>query len=158
MKKILSILLVIMYVFSFGGIAAATEVTEAEPQIENAEIVEDIENIETEEVEIVDEEPDINPTLITAAYALKGTLYYCDTPTRRVVLKSLVPIFDTEGARAIAAAAEYLEIKVSADGIFMADGTRNSVDGLNVYADREVWVVIVEMADGNLEIPYFSFK
>ena len=40
----------------------------------------------------------------------------------------------------------------------MADGTRNSVDGLNVYADSEVWVVIVEMADGNLEIPYFSFK
>ncbi|MBQ3573723.1 MAG: hypothetical protein IJA16_03910 [Clostridia bacterium] len=150
MKKILCVFLVTMYTFLFGTIAFADEVTET------AEITE---NAETEELtETLEAEPLINQGLIKEVYALSGTLYYCDTPTERVVLRSLAPTFDTAEARAIAKEAEYLEIKVSPDGIFMADGTKNSVEGLNVFADSEVWVIVVKTADGNLEIPYFSFK
>ena len=147
MKKILCVFLVTMYTFLFGTIAFADEVTETA-------MTEEL----TEAEEITEAEPLINQGLIKEVYALSGTLYYCDTPTERVVLRSLAPTFDTAEARAIASAAEYLEIKVSPDGIFMADGTKNSVEGLNVFADSEVWVLIVKTADGNLEIPYFSFK
>ena len=155
MKKILCVFLITIYTFLFGTIAFADEVTETAEITENAETEE---MIETEEIAETEAEPLINQGLINEVYAFSGTLYYCDTPTGRVVLRSLAPIFDTAGARAVAKEAEYLEIKVSPDGIFMADGTKNSVEGLNVFADSEVWVVIVKTADGNLEIPYFSFK
>lgn len=151
MKKLLCVFLIAIYAFLFGTIAFADEVTETAEITESAEEI-----IETEEA--AEAEPLINQGLINEVYALSGTLYYCDTPTERVVLRSLTPIFDTAGARAIAKEAEYLEIKVSPDGIFMANGTKNSVEGLNVFADSDVWVIIVKTADGNLEIPYFSFK
>ena len=162
MKKLLCGFLIAIYAFLFGTIVFADELTETEEIIETTEITENGEIageiIETEEISEPKAEPLTNQGLITEVYAFSGTLYYCDTPTGRVVLRSLAPIFDTAGARAIASAAEYLEIRVSADGIFMADGTKNSVDGLNAFADSGVWVIIVKTADGNLEIPYFSFK
>ncbi len=161
MKKILCVFLVTIYTFLFGTIAFADEVTETAEITEVTEITENAEAeeiIETEEISEPKAEPLTNQGLINEVYAFSGTLYYCDTPTGRVVLRSLSPIFDTAGAKAIASAAEYLEIRVSPDGIFMADGTKNSVEGLNAFADSDVWVIIVKTADGNLEIPYFSFK
>lgn len=150
MKKVLCIFLITIY--TFGIIAFADEATETIKVAENAEAE------ETAETEATGTEPLANHGLINEVYAFSGTLYYCDSPTRRVVLRSLAPIFNAGGAKEVAKEAEYLEIKVSPDGIFMADGTKNSVEELNAFADSEVWVVIAKTADGNLEIPYFSFK
>ena len=90
--------------------------------------------------------------------AFKGTLNYCDTPTQRVVVKGVYPVAPTPESARTAREAEYLEISVAPEGIFFKDGTRLSINYLNDYADSEVWFVIAKTQNGNLTIPYFTFK
>ena len=90
--------------------------------------------------------------------AFKGTLNYCDTPTQRVVVKGVYPVAPTPESARTAREAEYLEISVAPEGIFFKDGTKLSINYLNDYADSEVWFVIAKTQNGNLTIPYFTFK
>ncbi len=111
--------------------------------------------------EVIDETIDAPEEVgyrIVELYAFTGNLYYCDTPTNRVVLRSIVSANSNSKANKIAREAEYLEISLSPDAIWMADGTKAEVDQLNSYVDNEVWIIIARTADGNLTIPYFSFK
>ena len=90
--------------------------------------------------------------------AFKGTFNYCDTPTQRVVVKGVYPVAPTPESARTAREAEYLEISVAPEGIFFKDGTKLSINYLNDYADSEVWFVIAKTQNGNLTIPYFTFK
>lgn len=96
--------------------------------------------------------------LITDVYAMTGKLFYCDYPTNRVVIKSVVPAISSPGGANIAREAEYLEISVAPEGLRMNDGTAVKVEDLNVYTDSDVWFVMIKSADGNLSIPYLRFK
>ena len=92
------------------------------------------------------------------AWAFMGKLFYCDLPTNRVVIKSVAPVVALPDATAVAKEAEYLEIKVSPDGLRMKDGTATSIEDLNIYVDSNVWFVVTKGADGYLSIPYLSFR
>lgn len=147
MKKL--IVTLVIFIFSIGITSFATETdvnTENPPANETAE------------AEITTETPVSNDKLITELYAFTGKLYYCDLPTDRVVLKSVTPAWDITPAKAMAKEAEYMEIRISSDGLFMADGTKIQPESLNIYADSDVWVIIARTAEGNLIIPYFQFK
>ncbi len=95
---------------------------------------------------------------IVELYAYTGKLYYCDTPTDRVVMRSIVSATSSTSATRIAKEAEYLEISLSPDAIWMSDGAKVDVQQLNSYVDSDVWFIIAKTVDGNLSIPYFSFK
>lgn len=91
-------------------------------------------------------------------WAFAGKLFYCDMPTSRVVIKNVVPLASSADAQKTAKEAEYLEIKVSPDGLRMNDGSSVAIHELNTYVDSNVWFVIQKAADGYLSIPYFAFK
>lgn len=96
--------------------------------------------------------------LIVGVYACSGKLFYCDSPTNRVVIKSVAPQLSSPEAAQVAREAEYLEISVAADGLRMNDGSPIAIGDLNTYADSDVWFIIAKSADGNLSIPYLCFK
>lgn len=118
--------------------------------------------VDTEDITEVAEEttdtPEENGYRIVELYAFTGKLYYCDTPTDRVVIRSIVSANSNSKASKMAKEAEYLEISLSPDAIWMADGTKTDVSHLNSYVDSDVWFIIARTYDGNLTIPYFSFK
>ncbi len=95
---------------------------------------------------------------IISVAAFKGKLYYCDVPTERVVIKGVAPAFPTPEAAQTAREAEYLEISVAPEGIFMRDGSNLPISYVNDYADGDVWFLLAKTADGNLTIPYLTFK
>ncbi len=95
---------------------------------------------------------------IVELYAFTGTLYYCDTPTDRVVLRSVEAASTNPRAKRIAREAEYLEISLSPDAIWLPSGTKGDVQSLNSYVDNNAWFIIARTLNGNLTIPYFSFR
>lgn len=96
--------------------------------------------------------------MIVGVYACSGKLFYCDSPTNRVVITSVAPQLDSPEAAQAAKEAEYLEISVAPDGLRMKDGSAIAISDLNIYADSDVWFIIAKSADGNLSIPYLCFK
>ena len=48
---------------------------------------------------------------ITGVYALKGKLFYYDTPTNKIVLTGVSPVIQNDAANAAAKAAEYTELQ-----------------------------------------------
>ena len=96
--------------------------------------------------------------LIVGVYACSGKLFYCDSPTSRVVIKSVTPQLASPEAAQTAREAEYLEISIASDGLRMNDGSAIAIGDLNAYADSDVWFIIAKSADGNLSIPYLCFK
>lgn len=138
MKKLLIMLLILCFSATpvFADEVADTEVTS----------------------ETTTEAPEENGYRIVELYAFTGKLYYCDTPTDRVVLRSITSASSINNAKRIAKEAEYLEISVAPDAIWMADGTRGEIQFLNSYVDSYAWFIIAKTADGNLTIPYLSFK
>ncbi len=118
--------------------------------------------VDTEDITEVAEEttdtPEENGYRIVELYAFTGKLYYCDTPTDRVVIRSIVSANSNSKENKMAKEAEYLEISLSPDAIWMANGTKTEVSYLNSYVDSDVWFIIARTYDGNLTIPYFSFK
>lgn len=95
---------------------------------------------------------------IISVGAFRGKLYYCDVPTERVVIKEIAPCFPTAESAQTAREAEYLEISIATEGIFLNNGSRLTADYLNDYADSEVWFVLAKAQNGNLTIPYLVFK
>ena len=91
-------------------------------------------------------------------WVMNAKLFYCDTPTNRVVLKSVAPLFPSVETAQLAREAEYLEISVAPDGLRMSDGSAIRVEDLNLYADSNVWFVMTKAADGCLAIPYLRFR
>lgn len=96
--------------------------------------------------------------LIVGVYACSGKLFYCDSPTNRVVIKSVAPQLASPEAAQVAREAEYLEISVAPEGMRMKDGSAITISDLNTYADSDIWFIIAKSADGNLSIPYLCFK
>ncbi len=92
------------------------------------------------------------------AWAFAGKFFYCDMPTSRVVIKNVAPLVSSPDAQKTAKEAEYLEIKVSPDGLRMNNGSAIAIEDLNTYVDSDVWFVVTKAADGYLSIPYFAFK
>lgn len=91
---------------------------------------------------------------ITGVYALKGKLFYYDTPTNKIVLTGVSPVIQNEESKAAAKAAEYTELRVITDGMFFKDKNQLSPEWVNNYADREVWFVVSITADGSISVPY----
>lgn len=91
-------------------------------------------------------------------WTFTGKLYYCDSPTDRVVIKSIKPIVSSPDAEQAGNEAEYLEIKISPEGLRMADGTAVMPEDLNTYADSDVWFTLLKLNDGYLTIPYLCFR
>lgn len=91
---------------------------------------------------------------ITGVYALKGKLFYYDTPTNKMVLTGVSPVIQNDEAEAAAKAAEYTELRVITAGMFFKDKNPLSPEWVNNYADREVWFVVSIAADGSLSVPY----
>lgn len=91
-------------------------------------------------------------------WAFNGKLFYCDSPTNRVVIKSVTPAVPSVETAKIAREAEYLEISVAPDGLRMKDGSVIGINDLNSYADSNVWFVMTKSADGYLAIPYLCFR
>jgi len=132
---------------------ASSQEEALEEPAENIPQEEDLEEITEEEIP-----PEKNTKLITELYAFNAALYFCDTPTNRVVLRGIAPTQEKESSKAMAKEAENLEIRISPDGLYMSDGTKISLEDLNTYADSEAWLIIARTADGNLIIPYFQLR
>ena len=111
-----------------------------------------------EEITAEDIPSEKNTKLITELYAFNAALYFCDTPTNRVVLRGITPAQEKDSPKAMAKEAENLEIRISPDGLYMSDGTKINIEDLNAYADSEAWLIIARTADGNLIIPYFQLR
>ncbi len=95
---------------------------------------------------------------VIGIWAYTGKLFYCDTPTDRVVIKDIAPLVSSPEAKQAAGEAEYLEIKVSPQGLRMNDGTAVLPKDLNAYADSDVWFTLVKLGNGYLSIPYLCFR
>ena len=176
MKKVLILLMIISLALCPTAIFAVedeiTEEIDLQEEVNNQESAEAILQEETleepaeaipqeetlEEITAEEIPPEKNTKLITELYAFNAVLYFCDTPTNRVVLRGITPAQDKESSKAMAKEAENLEIRISPDGLYMSDGTKISLEDLNAYADSEAWLIIARTADGNLIIPYFQFK
>ncbi len=91
-------------------------------------------------------------------WVFSGKLFYCDTPTNRVVLKSVAPVLPSIETAQLAREAEYLEISIAPGGLRMNDGSLIGVEDLNSYVDSNVWFVMTKAADGCLAIPYLRFR
>lgn len=138
---------------------ASEETAEDAPQEDDLEeTVQDVPQEEASEEITEDVPPEKNTKLITELYAFNASLYFCDTPTNRVVLRGVNPAQENENTKAMAKEAENLEIRISPDGLYMNDGTKLNIEDLNFYADSEVWLIIARTEEGNLIIPYFQFR
>lgn len=91
---------------------------------------------------------------ITGVYALKGKLFYYDTPTNKIVLTGVSPVIQNDAANSAAKAAEYTELRVITAGMFFKDKNQLSPEWVNNYADREVWFIVSITADGSISVPY----
>lgn len=94
--------------------------------------------------------------LITGVYPLCGELYFCDTAAQTAVIRNVTPVSekDAEAAKA----AEYNEIRIAADGVYMNDGSKLPLEYMNSYTDSRVWFIAAAAADGSLIIPYLRFR
>ena len=101
---------------------------------------------------------EIDKRQITGIYLCTGKLFYCDTPTNRVVIKSVKPVVASPGAEQAAQEAEYLEISIAPEGLRMNDGSIITPEYMNVYTDSNVRFVLTKSADGFLAIPFLRFK
>ena len=91
---------------------------------------------------------------IAGVYALKGRLYYYDTPTDRIVLTGVSPVASDDGAKAAAKSAEYTELRVVTDGMFFKDKNKLAPEWVNNYVDREVWFIVAVAKNGEISVPY----
>ncbi len=137
MKKILIFLLTVCLV-AWGGVVAFADETGA---------VQDEAVLETA----------TPSTIITELYAYTSKLFYCDSSANKIVLKSVTPSIEGVGAEAIAQLAEYTEISISPDGLFMENGEKLKTDELNLYVDKAVWVIIAKTEGRCLSVPYLKF-
>jgi len=179
MKNVLILLMIISLTLCPVAVLAVedgvTEEIVTQEEVNNQEVVEtipneedieeaaeaDVEAVQGEASEKITEEeipPEKNTKLITELYAFNAALYFCDTPTNRVVLRGIAPTQEKESSKAMAKEAENLEIRISSDGLYMSDGTKISLEDLNAYADSQAWLIIARTADGNLIIPYFQLR
>lgn len=91
---------------------------------------------------------------ITGVYALKGKLFYYNTPTDEIVLTEVKPVIAGTSAETAAKSAEYTELRVLKDGMFFKDKNKLAPEWVNNYADREVWFIAAVYQDGSISIPY----
>lgn len=89
---------------------------------------------------------DSDPNLLFTELGMySGVLYFCDSTQNTVVLKSVQPVYQAEGAewsKTTAAEAEYKELALAPVSLTLQDGTALEPIDLNVYADSYVKVLI----------------
>lgn len=95
---------------------------------------------------------------ITDICVLKGNLYYCDHESGKIVMKNVSPVMESEVGNEIAKAIEYTEIGISAEAMYMKDGTKAEYDWLNNNADDVAQIIVARQEDGNMRVMYFQFK
>lgn len=100
---------------------------------------------------------EVDKRQITGVYLCTGKLFYCDTPTNRMVIKSVKPVSSSPEAEQAAQEAEYLEISIAPEGLRMKDGSKITPEYLNMYVDSDVSFVLTKSADGFLAIPFLRF-
>ena len=95
---------------------------------------------------------------ITDICVLKGNLYYCDHASGRIVMKNVSPVMESEVGNEIAKAIEYTEIGISAEAMYMKDGTKAEYDWLNNNADDVAQIIVARQEAGTMRGMYFQFK
>ena len=95
---------------------------------------------------------------ITDICVLKGNLYYCDHKNGKVVMKNVSPVVKSQVGTEIAEAIEYAEIGISAEALYMKDGTKAEYDWLNNNVDDVAQIIVARRDDGTMRVMYFQFK
>lgn len=95
---------------------------------------------------------------ITDICVLKGNLYYCDHESGKIVMKNVSPVVKSQVGTEIAEAIEYAEIGISAEALYMKDGTKAEYDWLNNNVDDVAQIIVARRDDGTMRVMYFQFK
>lgn len=99
-----------------------------------------------------------NKNLISEIYSFSAKLYYYDTPSGNIVLKSVNPTEKTDDATEVAKKIEYTETRTIKDAVWSASGEKINPDWVNAFVDSSVWGVCVKMTDGSVNILYLKFN
>lgn len=91
---------------------------------------------------------------VSGVYAMKGRLFYYNTPTDKIVITGVKPVAESEEAKEAAKSVEYNEVRVVTSGMFFKDQNHLAPEWVNNYADREVWFVVSMTEDGGISVPY----
>lgn len=91
---------------------------------------------------------------VSGVYAMKGRLFYYNTPTDKIVITGVKPVAEREEAKEAAKSVEYNEVRVVTSGMFFKDQNHLAPEWVNNYADREVWFVVSMTEDGGISVPY----
>ena len=73
-------------------------------------------------------------------------------------MKNVSPVVKSQVGTEIAEAIEYAEIGISAEALYMKDGTKAEYDWLNNNVDDVAQIIVARRDDGTMRVMYFQFK